>query len=343
MVKKRLIGPDIARSVAILAVIAGHFFTVNTPYNATPFEGGSMVFQGFLKSLTSNTGVPFFIMLTGFLCCRKGLSKDYYKGIKKAVVPYLIISLITWVVLSDYSLKGLVLGVLGFNTVGYAWYVEMYIGLFLLIPFLNMALRQVFDNGQTKYLLLTALFLTGVPPLLNRGDIKLVPSFWIMTFPATYYIIGATIREYQPHLKRKGLWLLGAIALYGIAPVSRYASLKWGGVDFSLSASYYSLINTAAASIVFLLLYDIQKVPSWFGKTVNFISSIAYEMFLFSYMFDRLVYPFVMERYYTYQPEFIIWFVPIVLTVFTFSLFAAWLYRILSTLFSNLKSHQYVI
>lgn len=225
---KRLIGPDIVRSIAILAVIAGHFFAVNTPYNATPFEGGSMVFQGFLKSL-SDIGVPFFIVLTGFLCCRKSLTKDYYKGIKKAIVPYLVISLITWVVLSDYSIKRLALGVLGFKTIGYAWYVEMYIGLFLLIPFLNMAIRQVFDNGQTKYLLLTALFLTALPPLLNRGDIKLVPGFWMMTFPATYYIIGAIIREYQPHLKRKLLWFLGAIVLYGIAPVSRYASLKWGG------------------------------------------------------------------------------------------------------------------
>lgn len=232
MKNERLIGPDIARSVAILAVIAGHFFAVNTPYNATPFEGGSMVFQGFLKSLTGNTGVPFFIMLTGFLCCRKALSTNYYKGIKKAIIPYLIISIVTWLVLSDHSLKGLALGVLGFKTVGYAWYVEMYIGLFLLIPFLNMALRQVFDNGQTKYLLLTALFLTALPPLLNRGDIKLVPGFWTMTFPATYYIIGAIIREYQPHLKRKGLWLLGSIALYGIEPWSRYASLKWGGGRF---------------------------------------------------------------------------------------------------------------
>lgn len=227
--KNRLIGPDIARSVAIIAVIAGHFFTVNTPYNDSPFEGASMFFQGFLKSLMSNTGVPFFILLTGFLCSGKTLSKNYYKGIKKAIIPYLVISLITWAVLSDYSLKGLALGVLGFKTIGYAWYVEMYIGLFLLIPFLNMALRQVFENGQTKYLLLTALFLTAMPPLLNRGDIKLMPGFWMMTFPATYYVIGATIREYQPHLKKKGLWLLGAMALYAVAPISEYVFLKWGG------------------------------------------------------------------------------------------------------------------
>ena len=336
---QRLIGPDIARSVAIIAVIAGHFFTVNTPYNDTPFEGASMFFQGFLKSLLSSTGVPFFILLTGFLCSGKTLSKNYYKGIKKAIIPYLVISLITWVVLSDYSLKELALGVLGFKTIGYAWYVEMYIGLFLLIPFLNMALRQVFDSGQTKCLILTALFLTALPPLFNRGDIKLIPGFWMMTFPATYYIIGATIREYQPHLKKKGFWLLGALALYAIAPVSQYAFLKWLCVTVSLSASYYSLINTAAAVIMFLLLYDIKKVPLWFEKTATFISSQAYEMFLFSYMIDKLVYPFFMGRFYHTQSDFIVWFVPIVLTVFTSSLIASYLYNTLSRLFDYAKQH----
>lgn len=228
--KQRLIGPDIIRMVAIFCVIAGHFYTVNTPYNKTPFEGTSMFAQGWLKSMASCIGVPFFIMLTGFLNTRKTLSKDYYRGIKRVIIPYLIISIITWAVLSvDHSLKGLVLGILGFRAVGYAWYVEMYIGLFLLIPFLNMVLRQVFDNGQTKYLLLTALFLTALPPLLNRGDIHLVPGFWIMTFPVTFYIIAATIREYQPHLKRKVWWTFGAILLYGIAPVSRFAAMQLGG------------------------------------------------------------------------------------------------------------------
>ena len=333
--KNRLIGPDIVRAVAIIVVIAKHFFSVNTPFNDTPFEGGSMIFQGFLKSL--NTGVGFFILLTGFLCSGKTLSRNYYKGIKKTLIPYLIISLITWAVLSNHSLKGLLLGVLGFKTIGYAWYVEMYFGLFLLIPFLNMVLRQVFDSGRTKYLILTALFLTALPPLLNRGDIKLMPGFWMMTFPVTYYIIGATIREYQPHLKKKGLWLLGAMALYAVAPVSEYVTLKWCGVKISLSASYYSLINTAAASIVFMLLYDVQKVPLWFVKTATFISSLTYEMFLFSYMFDRLVYPFFMERFYTTQSEFIIWFVPIVLTVFTFSLIAAWLYKLFSKVFDHAR------
>lgn len=336
--KPRLAGPDIIRTVAILCVIAGHFYAVNTPYNQAQFEGTSMFFQGWLKSITDNIGVPFFIMLTGFLNTRKTLSKDYYKGIKRVLVPYLVISIITWVVLSvDHSVTKLMLGILGFKMVGYAWYVEMYIGLFLLIPFLNMVIRQVFDNGQAKYLLLTALFQTALPPLLNRGNVHLVPGFWMMTFPLTFYIIAAAIREYQPHLKRKFLWFIGALLIYGIAPVSRYATLRLGGVDFSFSASYYSLVNTAATVIVFLLLYDINEVPTWIKKACTFVASIAFEMFLWSYMFDKLVYPFVMERYYVSQPEFIIWFVPIVASVFVLSMVTAYIYKRLSDLLDYAK------
>ena len=325
--KPRLIGPDIIRTFAILCVISGHFFTVNTPYNQTPFEGVSMYIQGFLKAVVSTIGVPFFIMLTGFLNCKKTLTKEYYKGLIRVLVPYLIVSIITWTVLSvDHSLTRLVLGILGFKTIGYAWYVEMYIGLFLLIPFLNMILRQVFDNGQTKSLILTALCLTALPALLNRGDIHFFPGFWIMTFPVTFYIIAATIREYEPHLKYKMWWFIGALLLYGIAPISRYVFLK-RGLDVSLSASYYSMINLAATTITFMLLYDIEYVPSWLKRICSFVALIAYEMFLLSYLFDKLVYPYVMERFYVNQSDFIVWFVPIVVIVFLLSMIAAYIYK----------------
>lgn len=72
--KERDIGLDIIRSVAILCVVCGHFFSVNTPFNDVPLVGISMIFQGFLKSIFCNLGVPFFLMLSGYLCCKKEFS-----------------------------------------------------------------------------------------------------------------------------------------------------------------------------------------------------------------------------------------------------------------------------
>ena len=219
---QRLIGPDILRAFTIIAVVCGHFFSVNTPFNDTPFTGLSVFAQGYLKSVFCNTGVPLFLMLTGYFNLNKQLSKEYFFGIKRALIPYVVISLITWAVLSpNHSPVQLVLGVLGFKTIGYAWYIEMYVGLFLLIPFINIVLENIFaDKQQTKMYFIVMVLLTALPQVLDRGDYKLIPRFWEMNFPVLYYSIGAAIRHFQPSLGKYrtpaimtmfGLWVLNPL------------------------------------------------------------------------------------------------------------------------------------
>ena len=326
---KRLEGIDFVRTVAVICVICGHFFSVNTPYNQAPFVGSSIVFQGFFKSVFCNVGVPFFLLLSGFLCCRKALSTSYYKSLNRVTVPYLVISIITWLTLSDtHSIKELLLGILGFKTIGYAWYVEMYIGLFLLIPFVNMALKEVFQNGWTKYVLFTALLLTALPALINRGGTTLVPGFWMMTFPLSFYIIGAAIRQYEPHFKNRMLGVLAALALFAIGPFSEAILYKatGGGISSSVTGSYYSLINMGASSILFISFYDLH-LPKWMARAFEFCALLAFETFLFSYMFDKLLYPLFIGRFYATQARFIVWFIPITASVFILSLISAYLYK----------------
>ena len=77
--QSRIIGLDLLRSCAILFVIAGHFFALNTPFKSTIFEGFSMFLQALIFPLFL-TGVPLFLMLTGYLNTNKTVSKQYYKG-----------------------------------------------------------------------------------------------------------------------------------------------------------------------------------------------------------------------------------------------------------------------
>lgn len=81
---KRVIGLDLIRSCAIFFVIAGHFFSLNTEFRTNVFEGVSMFIQGAFSMLFAS-GVPLFIMLTGYLNCNKTVSRQYYKGGIKAL------------------------------------------------------------------------------------------------------------------------------------------------------------------------------------------------------------------------------------------------------------------
>ena len=92
--QNRIIGLDLVRSCAILFVIAGHFFVLNTPFKNTDFGGFSMFLQAMSIPLFM-TGVPLFLLLTGYLNANKTVSKRYYKGCIRVLASYFLFSLLT--------------------------------------------------------------------------------------------------------------------------------------------------------------------------------------------------------------------------------------------------------
>ena len=137
---QRLFGLDLLRAIAIISVVAGHFF-LNTKFTSTVFNTPSMLAQGICQYFFTSIGVPLFLMLTGYLNCHKKLERSYYPRIFRILLDYVVISIVTYLVLEfhgGYSIRNLIKGIFSFHTINYAWYIEMYIGLFLLIPFLNI-------------------------------------------------------------------------------------------------------------------------------------------------------------------------------------------------------------
>lgn len=342
--QQREIGPDIIRTLAIVCVVCGHFFTVNTPYNQAVFEGGSILLQGCLKAFFCNLGVPFFLMLTGYFNCQKEFSKEYYKSIKRVLMPYAIISVLTWAVLStNHSIKELILGTLGYKIIGYAWYVEMFIGLYLCVPFLNMVVGKVFNSDDKKLvygLFVVLIFMTSLPPLVDRGEFRIVPNYWQMCFPVLLYFTGAYIRIFQPVIKRKVLATLAVCAIYLQYPLTNYVKINIvcneGNLP-NLFGPYYALPGYIAMTLPFVSLYKVDIKTKVIGKVVTSVSFASYEMFLFSYLCDQLIYPPVMERFYTDQNSFIVWFIPVTLTILITSYILASIYQRVMRLFEANK------
>ena len=130
---QRLAGLDLVRSCAILFVIAGHFF-MYTKFQQAEFSGISMFIQGTIKFFFH--GVPLFLLLTGYLNTKKEIVPRYYKGCVRILGSYLLFSVAT-IAFRHYYLgeeKSIVdwgHQILSFSAIPYAWYIEMWIGLFL--------------------------------------------------------------------------------------------------------------------------------------------------------------------------------------------------------------------
>lgn len=148
---------DILRIVAVLCVISIHFF-YHTGYYSTTADNVPMYFATVLRTLFS-VCVPLFMILSGFLLCNKTLKKGYYSGIRKTIIVYILVAIACIIYKScngSYTLTPLTFftGIFDFSGANYSWYIEMYIGLFLIIPFLNIIYKNLDSRKQKIFYLL---------------------------------------------------------------------------------------------------------------------------------------------------------------------------------------------
>lgn len=214
---ERNINIDIIKCLAVFFVISVHFFLNNNFYN-TDINCTRMYIMGAMRKFFMIC-VPLFLLTTGFLMHKKEFSAKYYKSICNIIIPYIIISVFTLIAkifLSKYGIFTLdtwnnyIIDFVNFHLVEYGWYVDMYIGLFLLIPFIN----KMFVNKQKDLILVSILvFLTVLPSISNSP--ALIISQWTCLWPITYYVIGAYIAKYDINIPiKKSLLCLYTLICY---------------------------------------------------------------------------------------------------------------------------------
>ena len=293
--KRRLAGPDIIRCIAITGVLsahmlsyAGHFDDLHT----VKWYIYIFLHYGFLAA------VPLFLLLTGYLNCEKKLSKGYFKGIAPILVSYALISVISiladrFIFTEKITLWSGLLSILNFTAIDYAWYVEMYIGLFLLIPFLNLLKDALADKKQWHMLIVTLLFITTLPDVADSfifGGVKIniIPDWWKNLYPVTFYFLGAYIKKFKPQVKRIYAFagavatLILSVGLCALFSQQEYAWWVMNGIS--------ALPTAVVAVCVFLMFYRVESLPKIIGVPVRKVAVYSYEMYLFSYITDKYLY-----------------------------------------------------
>jgi surface polysaccharide O-acyltransferase-like enzyme len=324
---KRIAGLDIIRSFAILFVIGSHFM-IHTDFNSTLYHGVSMFVQGMWQSLTL-INVPLFLILTGYLNGNKQVGKKYYKGCVRVLRSYLVISIITiifrkYYLLDNVSMIHWILKIFDFSAIPYGWYIEMWIGLFFLTPFLNVLWKNI-DSKRNKGILILTLYLcSALPDFFNRYGVHLAPGYWSNVAPLCFYFIGCYIKEYQPEVKSVKLWL----AILGICLINPIANLvlSYGHrTMLHLIGTGYGIFGIPMAALFFLAFYKRNIRNGFIRKLVERVSVLSLDMYLISYVFDMIVYGWC-KSHFAYEPG--LWgllFFAIVPTIFISSFLFAWI------------------
>lgn len=346
MENKRFRNPalDVIRCVALVCVVSVHFF-LNTEFYKVPVTGRAMMAMTVMRS-SLMVCVPLFLVLTGYLVRSRDTSVRYYIKLLRVLFVYVAASFFcagykVFFLKEDLNLIGIVERIFSFQAAPYSWYIEMYIGLFLLTPFLNVLYDGLETKGRKQALLLTFLILTAGPSVFNAyplnesrwwltprqytGFMILVPDWWKQLYPITYFFLGRYLREYPLTWKPGKQFALTAavFCLCGVYNVYR----SWG--DTFLKGpwqEYGSILIITQTALIFSLLANFRydKMPAAAAKLISKISELSLGAYLCSWVFDQMIYPRLNASGLS-MPEKWLWSPVIVAAVLAGSLVVAWL------------------
>lgn len=302
--KKRVFSLDLIRALAVFFVLSLHYWIYCGFYGHTMNS-----FQDFIvlcvRWLFWNC-VPLFMLLTGYLNGNKKISSKYYKGLVPIIGTYVFYSFLTIIYKIFYLnidinfWQGL-LKIFDFTAIEYGWYIKMYIGLFLIIPFLNILYKNIPTKKEKQILIITLILLVAIPSLINcikidKYTLALFPDWWVDLYPLLYYFIALYIKEYKIKINKimNIFMILFLTLMEGLITFLYY---KNSGIDYSLFESYSCLFPVIMSTLIFILLYDIECKNNIIKKVILSISKLSLDIYLISFICDNFFYHYF-ERFF---------------------------------------------
>lgn len=285
----RELGGDIARTIAVILVPVLHFFG-ETYYYYTEFDA-SLILPTAIRWF-SICAVPLFMIISGYFKSGTVISRKHYSAVFPLLATHIFITAIRLFVDFYFHNKPVDMPYIADKLLyfEYGWYIRLYIGMLLLMPFFNLAYRSLESRTKKEILLLTLIALTSLGVL--TADI--VPSSWLILYVFAYYIMGCYLSEYRVRIK-PCIVLAGIAVMTAFASVSTYFRCKgaffdWSFIAYHNNSGYSSPFAFIVSGLIMILCLDISSENAYIKRIFKAVSLISLEIYLFSQMFDGFIY-----------------------------------------------------
>lgn len=278
-------GPDLLRCMGLLFVNGVHAFLYNGFYYESQTElimwGANSVRWLFF---TCN---GIFMILTGYLKTTSAFNRKYYNGLWIVLIGYFLTCAVSFpirhfIIGEKLTLQQWIEKLVNFGN--YGWYVEMYIGLILFSPIINLALDQLSSPGQ-HYLIAFIMVLISAAPSITSYAI--LPDYWTSIYPLTYYTLGAVIRRCHPKVPPLLSLSVDALTLCGMGLASLLSTDE--GFYEGFGQGYGGFWVTVVVVCLLLSVYRLKTTPR-FAQVLRWLSGGCFEGYLLSRLFDVWLY-----------------------------------------------------
>lgn len=293
--RERIAGLDILRTLAIILVMATHMLNYRVDhFLRTDIRSASWVLAVVVR-YTVIISVPLFLLLTGYLMQKRKPDRRHAAAVIPVILSWFVLSCIISAAevplfgMGEEGLAHRVLNIFNFKF-GYTWYVEMYLCLYMVLPFINILLDRLTQKQELWFtgifVALTMLPAVGQSLYVNGFQLDIFPGNFEGVYCIAYYLIGAYIARHKP---RPHPLLCIAVALAVLtAEVALNYHCSTTEYAWYLFYQYSALTHAVVATSLFLLFYRIQRLPKIIGVPIREISVCSFEMYLISYLTDRV-------------------------------------------------------
>ena len=205
--KKRDMNFELLRIICMILIVASHCIMHSEIMKKVNLYTGNYYFLEFLIAF-SKISVNLYILITGYYMVKSKFKTKKLISIWGITFFYSFCTLLICELIGQrVGKKVIIMNLLPFIS-GRYWFVTTYIGLYLLIPFINKLINNI-TKKQYELLVLVLFFMLVIAKTIFSSVNYLLPNSGDNLFWFCYlYIIGAYIRLYYDKKINKNFYLM---------------------------------------------------------------------------------------------------------------------------------------
>lgn len=269
---ERTIGLDVAKILAMFMVFVIHNLGQGGVLQSVERTTPSFYLLWYLENI-GIVGVNVFALISGYISVVKKI--NYYR------VFYVMVQATFWATLimiglcalgQSYSLKTILSNVLPIIS-GRYWYINSYIGMMLLAPFLNHGLQELSRNSLSKLVMILLIMACSIGFIGNFTLLGGYSVIWLVIM----YIVGGYFRLYNPMKNYKNFGVYFFVCPI-ISLLLEFLS-KFLNIQIHIFTDYTSPIVFCQSLLLFELMRRI-KVNMKYSEMIKKVSSLTLGAYL---------------------------------------------------------------
>lgn len=277
---RKNINIEILRIISMVMVIILHFLLHGNILNSINKDININNFLIFLLETISIIAVNIYVLIGGYYLCEK---KFDFKRVINILIKVYIYSAIIGIILIltskiNLNIKNLYNIFFPFLSQEY-WYVNAYIILLLISPFINMIIEKI-NKKQFQVLLIILLICNSVLPVFTKSAIT-ISSGNSVTWFINLYLISAYIKKYSLPIKNNLFIYSIILILFNILIL---ATNRIFNINIVMHLYSYNTIFVLSMSVLIfnLFLQSHKKYNENISRKIQWISSSTFSVYLIS-------------------------------------------------------------